>query len=239
MPNTATTIALIKHILGVGSNAQGTNLSAGASGTAGTVNVYPTTAAKGKLTLTASDATGNTTSNVNIAAQAGARTYTIPDAGASASFLMTAGTTQTIAASSTLLVTDADKLKVGGVIIPQQIPIAWSGLATATAFLATAAYQLTAVSLVYSTAESTASNLRVQVTKDTGTDAPGAGTALLTDNTNAGLSVKATANTVQSGTLTGTGASLQLAAGNRLAIKFETTKTELAGLIVALSLKRI
>ena len=67
------------------------NLDAGSSGAAGTVDIFPTTAAKGKLALTAADSAGDTaTTNVN-ASQAGARTYTIPDAGASASFVMTAG----------------------------------------------------------------------------------------------------------------------------------------------------
>ena len=73
-----------------------TNIDAGASGTAGTVDIFPTTAAKGKVQFTATDSTGDTTTTITNAAQAGAVTYTIPDAGASASFVMTAGA-QTIA----------------------------------------------------------------------------------------------------------------------------------------------
>lgn len=75
-------------------------LNTGASGTAGTLSVFPTTASKGVTTLTASDNSGNTTTNINTAAQAGARTYTIPDAGASASFVMTQGT-QTVSGTKT------------------------------------------------------------------------------------------------------------------------------------------
>ena len=64
---------------------------AGSSGHAGTVRSYPTTASKGYLSLAATDSTGDTATVITNAAQAGGRTYTIPDAGASASFVMTAG----------------------------------------------------------------------------------------------------------------------------------------------------
>lgn len=65
-----------------------TNIDAGASGTAGTVDVFPTTASKGKTQITATANTGNTTTTITNAAQAAARTYTIPDALASCNFLM-------------------------------------------------------------------------------------------------------------------------------------------------------
>lgn len=67
------------------------NLDAGSSGAAGTVDVFPTTASKGKIAITATDSTGNTTTTITNAAQAGAVTYTIPDAGASANFVMSEG----------------------------------------------------------------------------------------------------------------------------------------------------
>lgn len=67
------------------------NLDAGASGVAGSVDIFPATASRGKTAFTASDNSGNTTTSINTAAQAGARTYTVPDAGASASFVMTEG----------------------------------------------------------------------------------------------------------------------------------------------------
>lgn len=72
-------------------NLDGVNLDAGASGTAGTVDIFPGTAAKGKVALTAADSAGDTTTTIVNASQGGARTYTIPDAGASASFVMTEG----------------------------------------------------------------------------------------------------------------------------------------------------
>ncbi len=78
-----------------------TNVDAGASGTAGTVDVFPATAAKGKVALTAADSAGDTTTTIVNASQAAARTYTIPDAGASASFVMTEGA-QTVAGAKSM-----------------------------------------------------------------------------------------------------------------------------------------
>ena len=72
-------------------NLDAVNFDAGASGTAGTVDIFPTTAAKGKVALSAADSAGNTTTSIVNASQSGARTYTIPDAGASTSFLMAVG----------------------------------------------------------------------------------------------------------------------------------------------------
>lgn len=77
-----------------------TNIDAGASGTAGSVDIFPTTASKGKLAFTATANTNNDTTTITNAAQGGAYTYTIPDAGASAAFVMTAGT-QTLSGTYT------------------------------------------------------------------------------------------------------------------------------------------
>lgn len=49
------------------------------------------TAATGQLTISAAASAGNTVTDIVNASQSGARTYTIPDAGASASFVMTEG----------------------------------------------------------------------------------------------------------------------------------------------------
>lgn len=67
-----------------------TNLDAGASGTAGSIDVFPTTASKGKLSLAAADNTGNTTSTIVNALQSAAATWTIPDTNGNANFVMTA-----------------------------------------------------------------------------------------------------------------------------------------------------
>lgn len=82
-------------------NVFGVNLQAGESGTAGTITIFPSTASKGKTTLTMADNSGDTTTAIIMAAQAAARTYTLPDAGASAaSFVMTEGS-QTIVGITT------------------------------------------------------------------------------------------------------------------------------------------
>lgn len=87
----------------VGSTSVTTPLAVlGASGTAGKLRVFPTTALKGKLEVTVSDASTDTLTTVNVAAQAGARTYTVPDAGASASFVMTGSAAQVIAGDLTV-----------------------------------------------------------------------------------------------------------------------------------------
>lgn len=69
-----------------------TNLDAGASGTAGSVDIFPTTASKGKIAITATANTNNDTLSITNAAMGQATTLTIPDPGAaSASVMLTAG----------------------------------------------------------------------------------------------------------------------------------------------------
>ena len=104
-------------------------------------------------------------------------------------------------------------------------------------FTATRACKVIAVSEVHATAGTDGSAVSLQVTKDTGTDAPGAGTDLLTNNTNAGFNMKGTANTVQNGTLVATAATVTLAAGNRLSLDFAGTITTLAGVQVTVTLE--
>lgn len=70
-----------------------TNVDAGASGTAGTVDVFPSTASKGKLQISVTDQTGNTTVGLTIGAMADARTITLRDPGAAASFVTTTDAT--------------------------------------------------------------------------------------------------------------------------------------------------
>lgn len=77
-----------------------TNIDAGASGSAGTIDIFPSTASKGKIAIAAANNTNNDTTTITQAAQGGAYTYTIPDAGASAAFVMTAGN-QTVGGTKT------------------------------------------------------------------------------------------------------------------------------------------
>lgn len=75
-----------------GTVVNGVTINAGASGTAGTINVFPTTASKGKTAITVADNSGNTTTAITVAAQTGARTYTVADAGGNDTFTMNAAT---------------------------------------------------------------------------------------------------------------------------------------------------
>lgn len=114
-----------------------------------------------------------------------------------------------------------------------------TGFADQAVFTATQACRLVAVAEVHATAGNDAGAVNLQVTKDTGTAAPGAGTDLLTNNTNAGFNLKGTANTVQNGTLTPTDADVTLAAGDRLSLDFAGTLTTLAGVQVTLTLRNL
>lgn len=71
----------------------GGDIDAGASGTAGSVDIFPGTAARGKIAITAANSAGDTTTTIVNASQAAARTYTIPDAGANTNFVMDANVT--------------------------------------------------------------------------------------------------------------------------------------------------
>ena len=146
--------------------------------------------------------------------------------------------TVTIPTGKTLAVASADKLTVGGGIMPQVIEVSFVGQTTEAAtdrafFIANRAYQVTAIRQVHSVAAGGASTL--QVTKDTGTTAPGAGSDLLSS----AFDLNATANTVQTGALTATTADLQLAAGDRLSLDFANTIQSTAGLVVTVSLKPV
>ena len=88
-----------------------------------------------------------------------------------------------------------------------------------------------AISEVHSTAGTDGGTVTLAVTKDTGTDAPGAGTTVMTGTIN----LKGTANTVQNATVVTT-AVATLAAGNRLATKVTGTATALAGMATSVRL---
>lgn len=93
-------------------------------------------------------------------------------------------------------------------------------------FVATRAMRVKFISEVHAVAAGGASVM--QVTKDTGTQAPAAGTALLSTTFN----LNATANTVQVGTLVGTAGVLDLAAGNRLSVDYQQAVQSTAGVAV-------
>jgi hypothetical protein len=114
-----------------------------------------------------------------------------------------------------------------------------TGLADQSFYIANKNTEVTAAYYVHSTAGTNGSAVNLQLTKDTSTNAPGAGTDLLTNNTNAGFDCKGTINVVQTGTLTATTASLRLAPGDRLSADFAGTLTALAGVVMIVVLSPV
>lgn len=123
------------------------------------------------------------------------------------------------------------------------ITFSWAANAQLTSsnaafFVANAPYTVSAVRWSHSTPGSSAT-CAIEMTKDTGTDAPGAGTALLTNNTNTGFNGNATADVPQVGALVTTAGVTTLAIGNRLSLDFNGTLTALAGVVCTVSLTPI
>lgn len=98
-------------------------------------------------------------------------------------------------------------------------------------FLATRAMRVKTMSQVHSVAAGGASTLTV--IKDTGTSAPGTGTSL---HQSGSFNLNATANTVQNGSVTTTIATANLAAGDRLAVKFANAIQSSAGIVVTVGM---
>ena len=78
------------------------NLDAGASGTAGSVDVFPATAARGKLAITAANQTGDTIVTFNINAMGQATQINAADPGAAASYLLQSTAAITLAEADVL-----------------------------------------------------------------------------------------------------------------------------------------
>ena len=175
----------------------------------------------------------------------------------------TANTYQVLAASTTpsaISLAAGDRLSVNfsgvltdvaGLVIEVVLNPGYSGdiavfnmqangsLADQSFFVATKNTEVTAAYYVHSTAGTDGSAVNVQLTKDTSTTAPGAGTNLLTNNSNAGFDCKGTINVVQTGALTATAADLRLAPGDRLSADFAGTLTALAGVVMIVVLSPV
>lgn len=83
-------------------NVTATNFDAGASGTAGSVDIFPATASKGKATYDVTDQTGNTTVTHRTAAMGQATVITTPDPGAAAASVVLTEGAQTINGAKTI-----------------------------------------------------------------------------------------------------------------------------------------
>lgn len=132
----------------------------------------------------------------------------------------------------------AGEAAAGGIT---QVPVSYrqaanGSLADEAFFIADRAYNVDSIREVHSAAGTHSAAVNLQVTKDTGTDAPGAGTDLVASNAGAGFDLKGTANTVQSASLTTGAGALTLAAGDRLSVDYAGVLTTVAGVVVTVML---
>jgi collagen type VII alpha len=193
---------------GAGTGAGGaitiTSGAAGATGVAGAINIAVGGATSGNgsaVTITGGNGAGGTNSggNVNLVPGAAVSTGTPGEVQInSASGFCEASWSQFLAAS---------------------VPVSGTSYVF---FMANRAYRVKAVSAICS---STGTTPTIDITKDTGTNAPGAGTSVLTGV----MTLSGTANTRVTGTLTSTVATLTMAAGDRLAAKWGGTVGSLTG----------
>lgn len=75
----AVVLDVSKAITGIGSLQAVSQVQVGNSGAAGQFTVFPSTASKGYVTITATDNTGDTATGIVVGAQAAARTIGLPD----------------------------------------------------------------------------------------------------------------------------------------------------------------
>jgi hypothetical protein len=125
-------------------------------------------------------------------------------------------------------VSRADGVRVAKKVVPTRIPIGINQItapATAVFFIADRAYKVADLREVHAALGTDAGTVTINVTKDTGTQAPGAGTTVMNGTFNA----KAAINTPQVAVLAALAATLTLAAGDRLSIKYTGVLTALAG----------
>lgn len=128
--------------------------------------------------------------------------------------------------SDDLIVTDADKLTVGGVIIPQEMAVPFSYTASSVdvgVFSAKGAWNITAVELVPRVAGNDAGAVNVTIKVCDSGEAPASGEAALS----AVLNLKGTADTTQVGTL---GSTVACSATQYIALDFTGTMTNAVGM---------
>lgn len=148
----------------------------------------------------------------------------------------------TVAASQSLTVTTADKLTVGGKIIPQTWAVNFLFTASTDpaswAYIAQRACKVVSIKEVHSHAGGTSA--AVLVRKVTDTSAPDAtASATVKDLISAAFDLTAAANTTQTGTLSSTASDYTFAAGDKVGIKFTGTLTALAGGVVTVEFQAV
>lgn len=102
-----------------------------------------------------------------------------------------------------------------------------------TFFIVPVACLITAIKEVHEVLGTDGSAVTLQIEKLTSTTVPGSGSSILST----AFDLKAAINTVRSGTLVNTAATISLAAGDRLALKKSGTLTSVAGVTVDVELQ--
>ncbi|HXC05792.1 MAG TPA: hypothetical protein VNZ86_13615 [Bacteroidia bacterium] len=110
-----------------------------------------------------------------------------------------------------------------------------SSIATTALMVSNGSYIITGVQAVASTVGTNGGTVTGDVTIDTGTAAPGAGTSVLAAAFALNTAGGAVANTVQTVALSATAANLRINAGSRISFKATGTLTALAGLVVTVT----
>lgn len=219
----AMTITAIQEVHGTAGNDAGAvtgavfkdtgtqGIGGGATTMVGTFNLKGTANTVQSATLLSVDGGGNPNAGIQLAA------------GDRLSFIFT-GTLTTLAnVSVTVSATPGFKLATATYAM-----LANASLANQSFFLANRDMKLIGINILYDVKGSDAGTVTIDLFKDTGTNAPDAGTSVLA----AAMSVKQTARTVYTPALAASAATLSFAAGNRLSVKFNGTLTALAGVCV-------
>lgn len=96
-----------------------TTVNAGRNGVAGSLNVYPSTTSKGRLSITCTAQTGNTVATLNAAAMGQATTLTLPDIGQSTGNVVLLKASQTTAGELRRADLTEDALQPYGIPVAQ------------------------------------------------------------------------------------------------------------------------
>ena len=138
----------------------------------------------------------------------------------------------------------ADKLKINSIIMQPYIYITHSfgtyGRETedvnSVIFISDDAWVVVGAQCITGTAETTG-NSYIQLERLSGVEVADAGDDILTNNANLGFNVRATAGTVQTGTLNSS--YVTLADGDRLGLVLSAAATQLTGFNITIKLKRV
>jgi hypothetical protein len=149
----------------------------------------------------------------------------------------------TVGSGDTLAVTDADRLTVNSVIVPQEmiINVPVTNMSTNnTIFIANNAWQVTKIESSLTTATTVYNPFpKCTIVKLTGAEVPSGNHTTLLENSTRRIDLKGgSLGTPATATLNSTVGSLQLADGNRLGIKFNSTLESVVALIT-IHMKRI